>query len=279
MSPYQLDLLDPMPSAEAHEPASDPRPRHQQAPWLHPQGTHELVLPQTVVRFQLLRVSRRSIGIVISPDGLVVRAPRWVGLAAIESALQERGDWIARKLADQHERGRQLSSLQITWAEGGQVPWLGAHLTLRRGPTLRSGRAQRLAAGCDAPSDELHLGLPPEASAERWRDVAHAWMQAQARAHFAERVQHFQQKLGVQVRQVKLSSARTRWGSASADGTVRLHWKLMHFSPAIIDYVVAHELAHLQEMNHSPRFWAVVRSVLPEVDDLRRQIRQLHIPE
>ena len=104
-------------------------------------------------------------------------------------------------------------------------------------------------------------------------------LQRQARELFAHRVQHFAGQLGVQVKRIALSSARTRWGSASADGSIRLHWRLMHFSHSVIDYVVAHELAHLREMNHSPRFWEVVRSVMPEFDAARDQLRRVVIPD
>jgi predicted metal-dependent hydrolase len=72
---------------------------------------------------------------------------------------------------------------------------------------------------------------------------------------------------------LKLSSAQTRWGSASADGTIRLNWRLVHFGLSVVDYVVVHELAHLREMNHSPAFWDVVRSVLPDVEERRAQLR------
>jgi predicted metal-dependent hydrolase len=85
--------------------------------------------------------------------------------------------------------------------------------------------------------------------------------------------------MGVQMKALKLSSARTRWGSASVDGTIRLQWKLMHFSPAVIDYVVVHELAHLREMNHSPRFWQVVAEALPDYEVPLEQLRHAVIPE
>jgi predicted metal-dependent hydrolase len=77
---------------------------------------------------------------------------------------------------------------------------------------------------------------------------------------------------------LSLSSAQTRWGSASSNGTIRLNWRLIHFPMSSIDYVVAHELAHLREMNHSPRFWDVVRSVLPDYEQLRGSLRGDGLP-
>ena len=75
-----------------------------------------------------------------------------------------------------------------------------------------------------------------------------------------------------------LSSAQTRWGSASADGSVRLHWRLVHFRLPTIDYVIAHELAHLREMNHSAAFWDVVRSVMPDYENHKQSLRTTSLP-
>jgi predicted metal-dependent hydrolase len=95
---------------------------------------------------------------------------------------------------------------------------------------------------------------------------------------FEERCAHFAQALNVRVRRLSLSSAQTRWGSASADGSIRLHWRLIHFALPVIDYVVAHELAHLREMNHSPAFWEVVRSVLPDYERHRGVLKDDVLP-
>jgi hypothetical protein len=121
---------------------------------------------------------------------------------------------------------------------------------------------------------ELMLPLAAGATTTQIRDLAQAWLQARAREHFLPRCQHFATALGVQMTSLRLSSAQTRWGSASVDGSIRLNWRLVHFAPSIIDYVVAHELAHLREMNHSARFWDVVRSVLPDFERSRDQLRE-----
>jgi predicted metal-dependent hydrolase len=80
------------------------------------------------------------------------------------------------------------------------------------------------------------------------------------------------------VTRLSLSSASTRWGSASADGSIRLNWRLVHFGLPVIDYVVAHELAHLREMNHSEAFWDVVRSVMPDFEQARGTLRHEVLP-
>jgi predicted metal-dependent hydrolase len=104
------------------------------------------------------------------------------------------------------------------------------------------------------------------------------WLQRQALALFEERCHLYAMQLGVSIRRLRLSSAQTRWGSASADGTVRLNWRLIHFALPTIDYVVAHELAHLREMNHSPAFWEVVRSVMPDYELRRGSLKDGQVP-
>ena len=79
-------------------------------------------------------------------------------------------------------------------------------------------------------------------------------------------------------RKLALSNANTRWGSARIDGLIRLNWRLIHMRPDIIDYVVAHELSHLRAMDHSPRFWDAVRSVVPDYVDLRGQLKEAAVP-
>jgi predicted metal-dependent hydrolase len=124
----------------------------------------------------------------------------------------------------------------------------------------------------------LRVGLPQDATAEQIRDVVQSWLQRQARRVFEERCAVFAQRLNVRVRRIALSSAATRWGSANADGSIRLNWRLVHFGLPVIDYVVTHELAHLREMNHSPAFWDVVRSVLPDYEHSRLALRDGQVP-
>lgn len=228
----------------------------------HPRTTHEVRLGEHIVGFALRRARRRSIGMVVAADGLSVAAPRWVTLADIDAALQEKASWIVRKLAEQRDRLQRREAARIEWRDGAAVPFLGRTLTV----VLDAGVAGAL---LDADAATLRLGLPPNAQALQIRDAVQGWLQRQARRLFEERCAHYAERLGVRVRRLALSSAQTRWGSANANGAVRLNWRLVHFGLPTIDYVVAHELAHLREMNHSPRFWDVVRSVMPDYERAR----------
>jgi predicted metal-dependent hydrolase len=100
----------------------------------------------------------------------------------------------------------------------------------------------------------------------------------QARALFTERLNHYAPQLRVQWRKLTLSSAGTLWGTAHSDGSIRLNWRLVHFRLPVIDYVVAHELSHLRVMDHSPRFWDTVRTVVPNYPELRGHLKEAALP-
>lgn len=250
----QLSLFDVAPEITPAEPGA-------------PRSRRELWLGQHRIGYELKRARRRSIGFVVGPQGLRVSAPRWVPVTEIERALHHKGEWILRKLVEQRERQQRIQSSRIEWMDGGSLPYLGAPLVLVLAPAERE-------VIWDDGARQLRLPLPAGASAEQIRDLAQSWLQARAREDFLPRCQRFADLLGVTMKTLRLSSAQTRWGSASADGSIRLNWRLIHFAPAIIDYVVAHELAHLREMNHSPAFWDTVRSVLPDFERSREALRE-----
>jgi len=200
-------------------------------------------------------------------------------VAEVESALREKERWILRKLQEQGERARRMQATRIEWRDGAMVPFLGEQVILVLDPRAQGAV---LNTGGDSlpgvPRLTLHLGLPQQASADQVRELVQSWLQRQARRVFEERSMLFAARLGVRVRRIGLSSATTRWGSASADGSIRLHWRLVHFALPVIDYVVTHELAHLREMNHSAAFWDVVRSVLPEYEHALGTLREHVLP-
>ena len=239
---------------------------------LAPAGAQrQVLLLDQWVAWRLVRARRRSIGMTVGPEGLVVRAPNWVPLREIESALQEKARWILAKLQLMQERASLPAVAGQVWAHGARLPFLGGQrLLCLAGHPVPEGQAE---------AESLRLQLPPQAAASQIREAAEAWLQQQARSWFTERLNHFAPLLGVRWRQLSLSSARTRWGSASRDGHIRLNWRLIQLAPAQIDYVVVHELAHLREMNHSPRFWDVVAEVMPDWPAQRKALRQVALDE
>ena len=231
------------------------------------------------VAYALRRSRRRSIGFVVGEDGLAVSAPRWVGVGEIEAALREKAPWILRKLQEQRERASRLVAARVEWREGTTIPFLGELAILVLDPRTTGAVLHSDATALPGvPRLTLHLGLPQNAAAEQIRDAVQSWLQRQARRIFEERCALFTQRLGVRMTRLTLSSASTRWGSASADGSIRLNWRLVHFALPVIDYVVTHELAHLREMNHGAAFWEVVRSAMPEFEQARGALRTQVLP-
>jgi len=273
--------------SRAHTPATAvvaprPPPSNEQLAgevFKHPRAQRDVRLDGHLVAYEMRRARRRSIGFVVGTEGLSVSVPRWVGAKELDTALHEKRGWILRKLREQRERALRLQSARIDWRDGTGLPFLGDTVIVLLDPRTAGAVLDSEAEGLPGvPRRLLHVGLPHGATPEQIRDAVQSWLQRQARRVFEERCALFAQRLGVRVRRIGLSSATTRWGSANADGSIRLNWRLVHFGLPIIDYVVAHELAHLREMNHSAAFWEVVRSVLPDYEHARIALRDGHVP-
>ncbi|RYX88744.1 MAG: M48 family peptidase [Comamonadaceae bacterium] len=301
---FTLDLFDPQPPSSAPvaapeaSPAEDLHVVHAAAEPLarvvapvafgHPRANREILLGDSVIAYEFRRGKRRTIGFVVGPDGLVVSAPKWVPLYEVDAALREKSAWIIRKLDEARERRQRMESARIEWKDGTIIPFLGdsvivvldpRHAFDAVGGVLNTDDAAGNLTLAGVPRLTLHIGLPQNATPAQIRDAVQAWLMRQAKRIFTERLNHFAPELGVQWRKLSLSSAGTRWGSASADGSIRLNWRLVHFRLSVIDYVVAHELSHLRVMDHSPRFWETVRTVVPDYAELRGQLRDDAIPQ
>ena len=246
------------------------------AQFAHPRASRRIALATCDVAYAFRRAKRRTIGMVIGPDGLEVSAPRWVTVGEIESTLHEKADWIVRKLVEMQEHQRRLGEARIQWRDGVVLRYLGESLqvVLDSSATLKKNSAQLETLGNESEvSFVLRIGLPTTASPEQIRDATQAWLMRRAKELFAERLDYFAPRLGVAWKRLSLSSASTRWGTASADGAIRLNWRLIHHKLDVIDYVVAHELSHLKVMDHSPQFWDTVKSVMPDYPERRRVLR------
>lgn len=281
-----------------HLPAQTIQQALAPATFRHPRASRETVLNGVLVAYEFRRSKRKTIGFSAGADGLTVSAPKWVPLYEIDKAVLEKSGWILAKLQETRARHERLESARIDWKDGTTLPFLGdqvivvidpRHAFGGVGAELKTGTAAPdvlLQGNSDAANGTLpgvaqltlHVGLPHHATPEQIRDAVQAWLMRQAKRIFTERLNHFAPHLGVQWHKLSLSSAGTRWGSASADGSIRLNWRLIHFKQSVIDYVVVHELSHLRVMDHSPRFWDTVRAVVPDYAELRGQLKDEAIP-
>ena len=219
-------------------------------------GDHLVQLAGGILGYKLVRARRRTIALFVDGNGIEARAPRRVPIAEIETFMREKERWIRRRLAAPCRR-------PFVWEAGTILPWLGQNVTL----APRVGEdSVRLSCGL------LEVGLADGASL---RERVLAWIHEQALALFRERVVALSRVLDLTVSGVGLSNAKTRWGSCSASGRIRLNWRLMLLPAHLVDYVVAHELAHRRELNHSVRFWNVVAMLYPRYREARRELSAL----
>ena len=298
-SPFQLllDLFDepkPAPPAKPSAPTVptidlEPSPGEPLEDVLapqafrHPDANREARLGEVVVAYEFRRAKRKNIGFMVGPEGLVVSAPRWVPLGEVEQAIRTKSRWIVNKLEAARERQQRLEAARIEWKDGATFPFLGEPVIVVLDP-----RHDFREAGGVLHTDTstlpgvarqvLRIGVAQAAQPAQIRDAVQAWLMRQARALFTERLNHYAPQLNVQWRKLTLSSAGTLWGTAHSDGSIRLNWRLVHFRMPVIDYVVAHELSHLRVMDHSPRFWDTVRTVVPDYPELRAALKDDAIP-
>jgi predicted metal-dependent hydrolase len=286
-----------IPEASAAPLTSVMRPTH----FAHPRANRETRLQaqagkrigqgggECIVAYEFRRGKRKTIGFVIGADGLVVSAPRWVPLYEVDKALQEKSAWIVNKLAEAQERQQKQTQAQVQWQEGAVIPFLGESVIIVIDPRQSNSAGKSAAPMAQLHTDAeslpgvprltLHVGLPHDASPERIRDAAQAWLMRQAKRLFEERLNFFAPQLGVRWTKLSLSNASSRWGSAGSDGAIRLNWRLIHFRQNVIDYVVVHELSHLRVMDHSPKFWSTVESIMPDYAQRKGMLKDEAIPK
>lgn len=277
-----LDLFDTAPLPKSPVGTSNPQALTNflsPARFVHPRANRELLLADSVVAFEFKRAKRKSIGFVIGQDGLVVSAPRWVTMADVDAAVRDKASWIVKKLGEVRERRQKQESARIEWRDGCSFPYLGQSVTLVLDPTRGfKGVGGLLDISNPETPQCLTIGLPHTAAPSQIRDAAQAWLMRDAKRLFTERLNHYAPLLGVQWLKLSLSSAGTRWGSANTAGAIRLNWRLIHMRLPIIDYVVVHELSHLRVMDHSPRFWDTVATIVPDYAKLRGELKERAVP-
>jgi predicted metal-dependent hydrolase len=230
-----------------------------------PRGTFashaHICLGGRLVEYTIRRSPRRgSITLTIDERGLRVGAPWRAGERAIENQLRRHEAWVLRKLAEWQQR----RAAPRRWEDGETLMLMGEPLRITLAPGFHAiGRND----------DRLMVGTSAEPHPGEIAGKVTAWLREQALVCFHERIAHYVPLLPAPAPQVRLSSARTRWGSCHATGRILLNWRLIQMPLQLVDYVVVHELAHLKEMNHSPRFWRIVARIIPDYAARRKAIR------
>jgi predicted metal-dependent hydrolase len=222
------------------------------------------VPPSSLPSFRLVRSRRKSVALVVEADGsLTVRAPLRLARKQIESLVAEKQAWVRQKQAEALTRQPAVHQ----YAAGEEFWLLGRRYPLRlssQGNGLRFTGSEFVLSWGQAADvsrrDAMATPLRRDAIATLFTD----WYRQQARQHLAERASLLAARHGFRFQRLGITSARTRWGSCSARGSLSFTWRLVMAPLEIIDYVVVHELCHLAHHNHGPEFWAAVAAILPD---------------
>lgn len=229
-----------------------------------PAATRRIRFETATVDYRLLRTRRRSIGMEIDAAGLTVRAPRWAAIGQIEDALRERATWIIGHLETWSRRRRDV--LPARWRSGDTLVYRGSDLTLVLYPSRETAlRADLFHLTVTAPD----VGDPVLVS-----ELVTGWMRAEMLRLLAPHVAACAHRVGKPAPEIRISNARREWGHCSQQGRLALNWRLVQLPPGLADYVVAHEVAHLVEFNHSPRFWAIVEELHPGCRQARKALAE-----
>lgn len=215
------------------------------------------------VEFVMRRSLRRKRAMLsLSDRGLVLAVPVRMPARAIEAFLEHSQPWLRRHLPRWRANtvpNPELAALQ-------RVLWLGESLAI--------DLEQAAAARVEQAGDRVTVAVPDPRDPTQVRAALRGWIQCRALPLFEARARHFAPAVGVGMPPIKLTSARTLWGSCTPAGLIRINWRLLQAPPHLADYVVVHELAHLVEANHSSRFWAVVERGYPAHRDARRELTE-----
>ena len=217
------------------------------------------------LEYELGRQARRDILLKVLPGGVIrVYAPGYAQLRAVDDVVRARAGELAR-LQDEVERAWTESRAQNALRDGRQIWYEGWQYTLR----LSAGkRAVSFADGVA----EVHV--PDLDDEESVRAELRAWLSARALERIRARLDHYIPLVGRQPGRVTIREQKTRWGSCSSRNNLNFNWKLIMAPPPALDYVVIHELCHLHEFNHSPRFWQLVAAQMPEYESWKKWLKQ-----
>jgi predicted metal-dependent hydrolase len=217
-----------------------------------------------------LRRSRRAkwVRIVVGPGGVEVVAPPRTPRAAIDEFVTAQRDWIRAKVAAWRER--EVRVLPERFETGGRLLYRGRQLELVVEPA--AVRRPQVAVG-----SRMRVRVPRRLDRDgreaAVREAVLHWLRERVRADAKRLIEHWAAPLGARPSGLRIGNQKTLWGSCSARGVVSLNWRLVTVPEPILEYVVVHELCHLLEANHGPRFWALLESLLPDWRERRAWLR------
>ncbi len=210
---------------------------------------------------QIIHSRRKTIALIVKPDGsLVIRAPLRASESQIRALVEGKAAWI---------RSKQVQ-VKIAYAQAAPKKYLDGEGFFYLGKLF----PLKIVDQGQAPLELNDHFLLKRAFLAKAPEVFKAWYRHQAYLLLSDRVAWYASQYNFAWKQVRITSAQTRWGSCSVQGTLSFTWRLVMVPLPMIDYVVVHELAHLKERNHGKKFWAEVMSILPDYQEKRQWFRK-----
>ena len=214
-----------------------------------------------MISYTLTRSKRKTIAIYIRNGSVEVRAPLRTSIREIERFILEKQNWITANLAESKEQSERKENFMLNY--GDMVLYCGKQYTITPSSSGKIGVS----------SDNFYI--PAALPHEQIKAACVEIYKILAKSDLTLKTYQFATKMAVLPTSVKINSATTRWGSCSAKKSLNFSWRLIMADEEVINYVVVHELAHLIEMNHSARFWAVVERVLPDYRERKTRLKGL----
>ena len=216
------------------------------------------------------RRRRRTMAITVDTEGAVrVAAPIHVSSAAVAAFVQARASWIEKQRAASRAR----PTVPKRFVDGESLFFLGREYALR----IHAGTNRHTEVRLEGRA--LAISVPQRHDTSEARAAAvvtglEGWYRREAERVIGNRILHYQQRVAVQPKALRISNARRQWGSCGPGGTIRISWRLVMAPLSLIDYVIVHELCHLRYSNHGPPFWRLVGTILPDYESLRGLLRR-----
>jgi len=212
------------------------------------------------IDYTLTRTNRKTIALYVKPEGIEVRAPLRMSKSEIDRFVEQKRTWAEKKLAELAEKDKQKAAFEVSY---------GSRLSYRGREWIVGGVPGRKVFFDNA------FCVPVQLAPEQVKCACVQIYRLLARRDLTAKTQEYAEKMCVEPLGIKINGAKTRWGSCSAKKSLNFSWRLMMADDDVIDYVVVHELAHIKEMNHSPKFWAIVEGILPDYKQRQAKLKKL----
>jgi predicted metal-dependent hydrolase len=219
------------------------------------------------IPYRIRRSDRaRHARILVGGDGVEVVVPRRFPERKVEPFVEQKRPWIERTLRRMAETGAELAPAHLE--HGGEVPYLGERLELR--VRVEPGRVRPHVA---RRGPVLHVAVA-ETGREALLEALERWYRRRARAEVEPRLKRATARAGTRFTRLQIRGQRTRWASCSSSGAMSFNWRLLLAPAEVLDYVVEHEVAHLEVQDHSRRFWRVLETRCPDYERWEAWLRR-----